>query len=236
MNKDVASFFKDGYVVINLFAEKDVNAILKELEKHYYRIGKKHKVSISNLKSYHRLPIPDDTHNLIMYHDIRQIKLKEKFIKKMQQNKFVKSITKFSYSQKKTGIFCEYENYHRRNYVKIQIQRPLDKTTGVHAELSGYTKYAPITIWCPLIGFDSRYTLRIAPGSHLNTHQTSPSKKVQGQYRIPFINNNYLVRLVGIWLHPKILFFAPSMTLTVIMCIYIMMVPPSNMPAISDGK
>ena len=200
--KEIDNYFKDGFVVINIFTARDVNLILSEIEKYYFRIGKKHKVSISNLKSYHRLPISQDTHNLMMHPDTRQIKLKEKFIKKIQQNKIAKSITKIIYSQKKTGIFCEHKNFHRRNYVKIQIQRPLDKTTGVHAELSGYTKYAPITVWCPLIGFDSRYTLRIAPGSHLNTHQTSPSKKVQGQYRIPFINNNYLKKFK--FIRPKL--------------------------------
>ena len=91
--KEIDSYFKDGFVVINVFTARDVNLILSEIEKYYSRIGKKHKVSISNLKSYHRLPISQDTHNLMMHPDTRQIKLKEKFIKKIQQNKIAKSIT-----------------------------------------------------------------------------------------------------------------------------------------------
>ena len=188
--KEIDNYFKDGFVVINVFTARDVNLILSEIEKYYFRIGKKHKVSISNLKSYHRLPIPDDTHNLIMYHDIRQIKLKNKFIQKMQQNKIVKSITKFSYSQKKTGIFCEYENCHRRNYVDIRIVRPLDKTSGVHTEANAYAKYAPITIWCPLNGFDHKYSLRLSPGSHFYSHSTSNETK--DEFIAKSYNNNYL--------------------------------------------
>lgn len=188
--KEIGSFFKDGFVVINLFAEKDVNLILCELEKYYFRIGKKHKVSISNLKSYHRLPISDDTHNLIMHQDIRQIKLKDKFVKKIQQNKIVKSIVKFFYGQKKIGIFCEYENYHRRNHAGVRIVKPFATTSGVHTESNVSPNYDPLSLWCPLIGFDSKYTLRLAPGSHFYSHSTS--NIVKDKYLAKSYSNNYL--------------------------------------------
>ena len=190
MNKDVASFFKDGYVVINLFAEKDVNAILKELEKHYYRIGKKHKVSISSLKSYHRISISDYTHNQLMHQDIRQIKLKNKFVKKIQKNNIVESITKFFYGQKKIGIFCEYENYHRSNHAGVRIVKPFATISGVHTESNVSPNYDPISLWCPLVGFDSKYTLRLAPGSHFFSH--SNSNIVKDKYLAKSYSKSYL--------------------------------------------
>ncbi len=190
MNKELASFFKDGYIVINLFTENDINLILKDLEEYYRKIGKKHKIFIPSLKSYHRVPVSDYLHNKIMHQDIRQIKLKKKFIKKIQKNNIVKLITNFFYGQKKIGIFCEYENYHRSNHAGVRIVKPFSAISGVHTESNVSPNYDPISLWCPLIGFDSKYTLRLAPGSHFHSH--SNSNIVKDKYLAKSYSKNYL--------------------------------------------
>ena len=188
--KEIGSFFKDGFAVINLFTKKDINLILSDIEKHFFKIGKKHKASISNLKSYHRLSISDEKHNSIMNHNFRQIKLKGKFVKKIQHNTIVKSIAKFFYGRKKIGIFCEHRNYHRRNYTSVRIVKPLAQTSGVHTESNASPNYDPITLWCPLVGFDNKYTLRLAPGSHFYSHPKS--NIVKDKYIAKSYSNSYL--------------------------------------------
>tara|TARA_A100001015_G_scaffold321142_1_gene450375 strand:- start:1822 stop:2625 length:804 start_codon:yes stop_codon:yes gene_type:complete len=188
--KEIGSFFKDGFAVINLFTKKDINLILSDIEKYYFEIGKKNGVSITKLKSYHRYPISDEIHNSIMQHNIRQIKLKGKFVKKIQHNTIVKSITKFFYGQKKFGIFCEYKNYHRSNHTSVRIVKPLAQTSGVHTESNASPNYDPITLWCPLVGYDNKYTLRLAPGSHFYSHPKS--NIVKDKYTAKSYNNSYL--------------------------------------------
>ena len=67
----------------------------------------------------------------------------------------------------------------KKNAVGFRISRPKksvkNDATGVHIDLHVggkicNDKHVLITAWLPIVGFSQKYTLRLAPGSHLIDH------------------------------------------------------------------
>lgn len=164
------SFFQKGYTTLNIFTEREATDFLKKIEKYFYKVGRKRKIIIPNLKNYHLINIPEKKHKSIMHPNVRQIKIPKSLVKKIFNNRILNSITKKFYGDKKINIFQEYKNSLRTNKTGVRIVKPYAPISGIHAESNSSPGWDPITLWCPLIGFNNNYTLRIAPYSHKKKH------------------------------------------------------------------
>jgi len=170
MKKINNAFFKKGYLIINFFSKKEVDSLLNKIEKDFRKNAKKEKITIEKLKNYHKANFDEKIHNKLMHPNDRQVKLPGLIVKKILSNKIIKSISSEFYGNKTTKIFQEYKNILRANYAGLRIAKPFSDISGIHAEYNSEEEWDPITVWCPIVGFNKNYSLNISPYSHKIVH------------------------------------------------------------------
>lgn len=98
-----------------------------------------------------------------------------------------------------------FKNEYINNYSGFRIARPFnlfqDDVGGVHTDFHYGGKKRiknnlTFTVWVPLEGFNKNYTLRIAPGSHLNRHK-SKSFSNQKKYISPAVKQDYAKKSIN---------------------------------------
>ncbi len=194
-------FFEKGYIIVNFFSKKEIQDLLAKVERYYLKIAKTKKVLIPSLKKYHKIEIKEKIHKSLMHPNQRQIKIPNKIVKKILNNETVKSISLQLYGNKKIKILQEYQNILRANYVGLRIVKPFSATSGIHSEYNSAENWDPITIWCPLIGFNKNYSLNISPYSHKKLH---PKNKI-------IKDNKYLARAYDDEYLSNFKFFRPNL-------------------------
>ena len=194
MKKNIINnFSKQGYCIITLFTTNDINKIKTNIiDKINFLIkntGKK--IKKNELKFYHRLKHLDKIHPLAIKSSTRYISLDSKIRNKISLNKDILNIINLFWGHSKFNIKWVgslKKNNSKNNKMAFRIARPQNSfksdVGGEHLDLhyGGIIRKndykSTLTIWCPLIGYSKKYTLRLSPKSHLKKHPvTSVSKQ-----------------------------------------------------------
>lgn len=202
-------FNSNGYCIIDLFTPSKIDLIKKILINRIKKLEKNKQTILltpNNIKNYHKLDIVDKKHNIICKPSTRYINLSKKINDKVLSNQQIKSIIFSSWGHSKAMIFwCGNlkKNQMKKNVVGFRISRPENHkknakprtdATGIHCDLHVGGKICTdknslISMWVPLVGFNKKYTLNLAPKSHLKDHpfkDFSKSKTVSKLFK-----NNY---------------------------------------------
>ncbi len=201
-NKIQKKFFSNGYFVFKLFTKKDINLIRLDLIKRINFLSglKKNKKDI-DLSNYHNLKFFLEKHKKIIQGRTRYLPLRKSFSSKIYKNKTIRQIL---YSEWGHGNFNIKWIFDRKTKTKkdttgFRLARPVNKSTkdvgGFHLDLhyggeKNENKKALFTIWCPIIGTSSKYTLRISPKSHKPNHLQKFVSK-QKKFLSPVLMENY---------------------------------------------
>jgi ectoine hydroxylase-related dioxygenase (phytanoyl-CoA dioxygenase family) len=216
MNK-LSFFEKKGYSVINLFTNNEINLIKKLIENKVYdqiiKFKQTKNFNFKKLNSYHRNNFSKKTHEKILESKSRYIKFDHKFLKKLKKNKFILqtmnktwghnlSLIKWVGSLKRKEI--------KDNVVGFRIVRPSKKfskdSAGKHVDINVGGKICSdkkvlLSVWVPIYGFSNKFSLSIAPESHLANHSSKNYKKKN--YISKIFKENYTKKFKFIRLNLK---------------------------------
>ena len=183
--KIINNFSKQGYCIISLFNTSDIskikNSITDKINFLIKNTGKK--IKKDELKVYHKLKHLDEIHPLAIKNSTRYIVLDNKIRNKVSLNKEILNITNIFWGHSKFNIKWVgslKKNTSKSNKMAFRIVRPQNNfkrdVGGEHLDLhyGGIIRKndykSTLTIWCPLIGYSKKYTLRLSPKSHLKKH------------------------------------------------------------------
>ena len=175
---------KNGYCIVNLFNKNDIYQIQKSIIKRLNSLTNK-KVfdyKYKKLQKYNEVVTNDLLHSKLMKSDTRYIKLSKKIVKKFF-NKEVLYILKNEWGHNHfsaSWIGNALKKQFRINSTGFRIARPMRHVknidaAGPHVDVNAGGKIrndflAQVTMWIPIIGFSSKYTLRISPKSQKYFH------------------------------------------------------------------
>jgi len=207
MKKNIINnFFNQGYCIINLFNKSQVNKIKNDIvSKINFLIkdsGKK--IKKHELQKYHKIKHIEKIHSLAIKNSSRYINLENKIKKKIYLNKEILNLTNIFWGHSKfkiKWIGSLKKNNAKNNAMAFRIARPKNSwekdVGGEHIDLNYGGNVRPnnykflLTIWCPLIGYSKKYTLRFSPKSHLKKHPKNAISK-QKKYISQVFKKNYL--------------------------------------------
>lgn len=185
--KEITKFVSRGFVVLKIFNANDIlkikNKIFLQIKKKLPTINHK-KIDSHFLKKYHKHVITDKEHQKIINQSMRFINIDQKLISKIKKNKKLENILLNYWGHKKfiiKWIGSLKKKEIKNNSSGFRITRPHNRycinsdAAGEHCDLHvggvvSNDEKILITLWTPIIGFSSVYTLRIAPGSHKFNH------------------------------------------------------------------
>ena len=199
-------FKKNGYCVIPLFDTKTFTTLKKivhdKINLSLNKIGKVKK--LSDLKKYHNLKLNENEHLFMVKNSSRFIKLNSKVINKIKKNKKFTNLLHNYWGHSNMLIrwvgALEKKNSLKNNATAFRVARPkpCKDVGGVHYDLPFGRQKVPnkdqkalVTIWCPIEGFSERYTLKLAPKSHLKHHNLSKISK-QTKFLSPVFKKQYI--------------------------------------------
>lgn len=199
MKSLVSKFKKEGFVKLNFFTKKEIEnikiQILKKIntkvKKKIFRLDKIHKLNL-NQKEYENLITPSER-----YLDLKKCINLKKF------NLKISEFLKLYWGYKKFHVYwigSLKKNQIKKDKIGFRIVRPkIVSDSGVeHTDAYSSDFNSFLTLWVPLVGFDKKYTLRYAKGSHLIKHPKSEQLK-QKKYNskkldIKYVNKFRFVR------------------------------------------
>ena len=206
MYKTAAEFFnKNGYCIIDLFNNKIIEDFNEQINDKFNTILKKNNINsrVKNLKNYHRLKLSDNEHNQLLKNSSRYVDLKSSARRRIKSNKKILNILKNFWGHSNISIRWVgslKKNSMKKNATAFRMARPHPSSDvgGVHYDLPYGRKKIPnkdykaiMTIWCPLIGFSEKYTLKISPKSHIPKHPTNKILR-QKKFLSPVFEKNYV--------------------------------------------
>ena len=170
-------FFQNnkGYKIIDFLNNKEITDILNKITKQINKSQKKILFSEKNLKFLHKKEINSLDYKKIIDPKNRKIKI---------------NINKFNLKIKKTNILQLIKSYWGHKNIKIvwvgsakkkqiknneagfRIARPGVNSDAAleHIDLYNKDDKSFLTLWIPLIGFSSKYSLKLYPGTHKMIH------------------------------------------------------------------
>ncbi len=191
------SFYKEGYVILDLFDDQWLTQCRTLVLDRINALCEKNGITTKDpdwtLGKYHEVIASDDNvHRLLMKHADRYINLTKELAAPLY-HPTVLEILKHYWGHSNpliTHRAHEIEDANEgENACCFRFVRPgVHDVTGVHvdtyfgADADLYNQSLDsclrqqaddadlITIWFPLVGFDERYSLRFAPGTHLIAH------------------------------------------------------------------
>lgn len=219
-------YLKNGYCILNVFNKKDIDELRKKIIKKLNILSKKRIFNLKNKKlgKYDKLVTNDKLHSKLMNSNKRYIKLPRKIIKKIYKGDVLYIFKKIwghdHYAVSWIGDASKKQ--FKLNSTGFRIARPHNYKTntdvaGPHIDLHAGGRIRndfleQITMWIPIVGFSSKYTLRIAPKSQKYFHNKNLikgkkitlgfSKKYEKKFR--FIRPNLKLGQV-ILLHSNLL-------------------------------
>lgn len=180
------NFEKKGYCIINLFSKLQINLILKQIKNKINLDLKQNnfKIKLKKLKNYHQEINRDEVHNFIVRGANRNISLNKELISKIRKNRKIYKILKKYWGHnifRITWVGAIEKKEVKKNFTAFRLARPYKffkkDVGGVHYDLPygrsdkpNSDHKATMTIWCPIVGFNKNYSLKISPSSHLNYH------------------------------------------------------------------
>ena len=212
INKQIEFFRKKGYCIVNLFTKNEINELKNKVSNRLAQLAKGKRKSLAidrDLGNYHKIDISDEVHALLVNSASRYISINEKIINKIISTESVINILQDNWGHTNftiNWVGASQYNQVEENKVGFRLARPYTiaprDVGGEHLDIfySTLTKDRGIvssgknyflTLWTPLIGFSEKYTLRLAPGSHLISHPMSAIIK-QNEYISPVLSKQYL--------------------------------------------
>lgn len=175
------NYEENGFCILKLLNEQDLeyfkNKIINQLS-----IKKSNKNV--KLEKYHKM-VDEDSHKMNMKASYRYIPLNQGIKKKLYDN-FLKTLAIKNWGHSKFKFYWVGDTKKKElkvNNTGFRISRPtkalkVDDSAGVHLDknLGGEIREEldlVLTLWIPIIGFSDKYTLRIAPKSHLVDHNVA---------------------------------------------------------------
>jgi ectoine hydroxylase-related dioxygenase (phytanoyl-CoA dioxygenase family) len=184
-NKHTNFFLKNGYCKIKLFNKKEIEQLLTVVNKKITKLCPEIKsLKNSDLKFFHKNYDNEKIRKKILNPSTRYINInKKKFLSNIAKKKILALMNKF-WGHKKNSIFwvgSPKKKQIKLNAAGFRLVRPEKKQDGGTEHIDAYSKdiKAFFTLWIPLIGFDEKYTLKIAPKSHLLNHELKTYKNTK---------------------------------------------------------
>ena len=186
-------FLNYGYSVVNFLPAKKIDEIKKILIKRIKKLNRNYKIinniNQKNMQNYHLFNFPEVQHKKMLKTSSRYIMLTKALHKTISRNKDVNLIMKSDWGHKDfiiNWVGSLKKGHTKKKAIGFRISRPTTKrpkdATGVHCDLHVGGKICSdkkvlVSVWLPLVGFNKKYTLRLAPKSHLFDHPTSQFAK-----------------------------------------------------------
>jgi ectoine hydroxylase-related dioxygenase (phytanoyl-CoA dioxygenase family) len=226
--KKIRDYLKNGYCIIKLFKNSEIDFVKKIIVKKLQSLDEKKllkNLSTRNLSNYHCLNIKDEDHKKILKTSTRFIKLNYSLNKSIKNLEILKLIMTETWGHEDASLYwvgsLKKQNI-KSDVIGFRISRPNEiknnDATGIHIDLHVGGKIckdnnALITLWIPVMGYSSKYSLNFSPKSHLINHPIKKFKKSKtvtniftDQYlkRFKFIRPN-LKKGDAIIFHPNLL-------------------------------
>jgi len=183
-------FEKNGYVLLNLFSKKEIlffkNQIINKINAKILDKSKK----VCNLRNFHHIELDDKQDSSIFKSNDRFILLSKKILKKISNNKLINKIMINSWGHSLHIIkwVGNLEKNEIKNHVTgFRVVRPQKKfkrqiVAGAHIDMHVGGKICSdknvlLTLWTPVLGVSSKYTLSLAPGTHNINHPSNIYEK-----------------------------------------------------------
>lgn len=168
----VESFTEQGYAIVELLEEPQHRRLEQCIMDRLKEIARKelsgHHVAFEPLAEYHRLSVPEEAHRRMMGPNNRRLFLTPQD-QQMVLSDRVAPIFDRHWGHHRVMISDLWEGKQVEGVCGFRVVRPGSRdVSGIHSE-SSYGVF-PVTIWIPIVGFDERCTLQLAPGSHAISH------------------------------------------------------------------
>jgi len=196
--EEVQQFLNNGYIKISLFKKKDILILQNEIRNKLEELSAR--LKINSLKSFHKINLTKKEHRILLNPSTRYIDYKPEIFKFKFKKKISNFLKYYWGVNSKIAIYwigSLNKNEIKKNKIGFRIVRPSIKKEGgiEHTDSFSENKDSFITIWVPLVGFSSRYTLRYAKKSHLIDHKKEKQIK-QKVYNSKALKKNYLKNFI----------------------------------------
>jgi hypothetical protein len=176
-SETLEAFDQSGYAIVNLLSDDELDGLEQALVMRVRDIADLEMppgLSPFSLADYHGLGIPDEVHARMMAPKHRYLPLAT-----VHQGMFfrecVMEILEHFFGHRRIAMRFLVNATWRDGVCGFRVVRAAAQdVSGIHSE-SSYG-ICPITLWLPVVGFDERFTLNLAPGSHAASH---PAEAIQ---------------------------------------------------------
>ncbi len=178
----MSSFLKTGFSIIDIFSIEEHQIISKTIKN---AINERlnaiavNRFFLNDLKDYHNLNLTDDFHKKVVDASSRCIDFNN-FSASIKKNNSIKQIMDECWDHHEFRLIWvgNLKNDEvKENYSSFRIARPnlLNDVGGIHLDkhVGGVKNLGDenlLTFWIPIVGFNEKYTLNFAPGSHQYDH------------------------------------------------------------------
>lgn len=209
-SKELNFYNKNGYLIIKLFNNSEINYFESLIKKKANRYIKKKNWK---LKDYHKYS-NEKIHQKVIKNTSRCIRVNNKIIDKIKNFEIINTVlySRWKHSkfyipnlgyligkEKKTSIKKIKKN---ELLFRIVVPKKINYSTSAppHIDLNAgkisnriSKNFIPMSfsLWVPVVGFSKKYTLRFSPGSHLKNHPVNKIKK-QTKYISPVFDKKYI--------------------------------------------
>jgi len=173
-NKVLSRFNENGFIIINLLDKKLIALFQKKILNKLKSISKKKKyhkklAKLERIEDYHKIGLNLSEHKDLTNSSGRFLNLSKRGIDPFI-NKKIDSIFEYFYGNEAPIIKYPKKKKFVNNVVGFRVVRPNEKIVAKFHSESTYGIHC-FTLWIPLTGYNSKYTLKIIPKSHLFRHQ-----------------------------------------------------------------
>lgn len=191
MKKDFKKdFMQSGYCIVQLFNKSEIKKFNDLVVKRVNQIcvGSKN-FNLSSFKNFHKEQIPENIRSKIVNPSTRYVRVNtKKLFSKKTKNK-IKALMQEFWGHNQGCVY--WVGSAKRKEIKLnsagfRLVRPQKKQDGGVEHIDAYSTDLKsfFTIWIPLVGHGKKYTLKVAPKSHLILKNSNDYKK----------NNKYVSR------------------------------------------
>lgn len=182
---DINFFIKNGYIILNIFSRKDILFFKKKIINKLNKKLKENKFynKIIELENFHNLNISNKITENVFHSSDRYVDIISPIRKKLIKNITIRRVMKEYWNHdnciiKWIGSLKRKEiknNVTGFRVVKPSRVKKKQKVAGPHLDIHVGGKICSdknslLTLWTPITGFSSKYTLALAPGSHNYDH------------------------------------------------------------------
>ena len=189
-NKNQKFYRRNGYLKVKLFNKKEISLLKKkiilDLKKKYFSKFKKN-LDLVKLENYHKLNIEEIQHKFLVKPAHRYFLFEKKLVKKILNKEIIDLIkNEWGHSKISLNWIGDLKKKQKiKNATGYRVARPYknagNDTAGVHIDVNAggiinKDIKSTLTIWIPIVGFSKKFTLKIAPKSHIKKHNVKFKK------------------------------------------------------------